>query len=167
MNSKNKKHITDNKRKIIFGLPVFYSLLFVICFMLFVVSPVSAASSNQGIGCGGGMGLIADLLCGLTGDKTADAKVIGKETNSVLSGVIGFLTVVAGLYFGIQMILGGFDWIGSSGDKGKLETARNKIIYAILGMTIVVASYVIIGLVATMLGVNILNPGQLLINMLK
>lgn len=127
-----------------------------------------AADSTQRLGCGGGFGMIGDILCKLSGtDSKADAVVVGTQTNKAISGLIGFLTVVAGLWFGIQMILGGYDWLSSGGDKGKLETARNKIVYAIIGMVVVVGSYIIIGLIGTLLGIRIFNPGQMLIDIIK
>lgn len=145
----------------------FFLLVCVVFLIFFSVSPVMAASTGIGCDPNSSFGLIAEALCKLTGNKTGDAVKVGTLTNQLMSGIIGFLTVVAGLWFGLQMILGGYDWINSAGDKGKLETARNKIIYALLGIGIVVGAYVIIGLIGTLLGLQILNPGEIISNIVK
>ena len=90
---------------------------------------------------------------------------VGNVFNKVVSGFIGFLTLIASLWFGLQIILSGYDWISSGGDKGKIETARNKITYSIIGLTIVVSAWVIISLIGKMLGLDILNPGSIFPNL--
>jgi hypothetical protein len=134
--------------------------LFVILVFYAAAPSLAATGGDKGLGCGGGLGPIAEALCNITKDNGAEQT--GIYTNKVISGIIGFFTIVSGLWFGIQMILGGVDWINSAGDKGKLETARNKIVYAIIGFGVVVAAYIIIGLVGTMMGVQILNPGEII-----
>ena len=82
--------------------------------------------------------------------------------NKVISGFIGFMTIVAALWFGVQIIMAGYDWIGSGGDKAKMETAKNKITYALIGLVVVVAAWVIMGIIGKILGLDILNPGAIL-----
>lgn len=41
-----------------------------------------------------------------------------------------------------------FDWLTSAGDKGKLESARNKMIQSTIGLIILVSLYTIIGLIS-------------------
>ncbi|MFH2021698.1 MAG: hypothetical protein ABIJ33_00230 [Patescibacteria group bacterium] len=48
------------------------------------------------------------------------------------------------LYF----IWGAVEWISSGGDKNKLESARNKMLHAVLGLIILVSSFVIIGFIS-------------------
>ena len=47
----------------------------------------------------------------------------------------------------VQFIWGAVDWISSGGDKGKIESARNKITQAIIGLIILVSSFTILGYV--------------------
>ncbi|MFH2118380.1 MAG: hypothetical protein ABII10_01440 [Candidatus Paceibacterota bacterium] len=56
------------------------------------------------------------------------------------SALIG-LGAIAVLVF---LIWGAFEWITSEGDKGKLEKARNRITQAIVGLIILVGSFVIL-----------------------
>lgn len=45
----------------------------------------------------------------------------------------------------IFFIWGAIEWIGSGGDKGKVENARNRITQAVIGLIVLVGSYAIVG----------------------
>jgi len=50
------------------------------------------------------------------------------------------------------LIYGGIKWILSGGDKQAVESARNHIVAAIVGLVIVAGAFVIIGVVFKLLG---------------
>jgi cytochrome bd-type quinol oxidase subunit 2 len=52
----------------------------------------------------------------------------------------------------IFFILGGIDWIRSEGEKQKIESARKKLTYAIIGLVVVFLSFLITRFVGSMLG---------------
>lgn len=83
----------------------------------------------------------------------------GITTANIISSIIGFLTIVAGLWFMIQFILGAVSWISAGGDKGKVQQAKDKITQAVIGLAIVVAAYAIAGLIGNILGLDFLNIG--------
>lgn len=104
--------------------------------------------------------------CGLLGPfcrltQATDAAEAFKAFATVISNVIGVLTVVAGLWFGFQLIIGAYAWMSSGGDKAQLEGARNRITHAFLGLIIVVASIAVIGVFGKFLGWNILDFSKL------
>lgn len=142
------------KALLIFLLHGIYSLLF--------TSQVFAQGSSEGLGCGGGFGPIAEALCGV-----ASEEVVGQRLNILLSGIIGFMTLVAGLWFVFQLIRAGYRWIGAGGDKQAVEDAISGIRNALLGLIVVVSAWILAGLVGKMLGFDILNPGQLIIDLGK
>ena len=115
------------------------------------------AQSSKGLGCGGGLGEIGKLLCGVSSIAT-----VGTRLNSVLSGIIGFLTIIAALWFLIQFIIAGYNFINAGGDKGRATEAKEKITNAIVGLLIVVAAWVIVAVIGKLLGLEILNPGGVL-----
>lgn len=78
---------------------------------------------------------------------------------SFVSAILGILTFLAAVFFVVQFVIGGFMWVSSGGDKGKLEQARNRMVYGVIGMIIIVASYSIIGLLGSLLGIDLLRPG--------
>lgn len=101
---------------------------------------------GPGIG-GSGLGPFANT----TSEVTAVANIA-----RVVSSVIGFITLAAGIWFLLNFILGGFEWIASGGDKHKLENAQHKLTNAFIGLIIVVASWAILALASTFFGVDLL-----------
>lgn len=95
---------------------------------------------------------------------TADQVSALRQITNIVSAVIGILTVAATLWFLVQLLIGGINWISSGGDKGKLETARNRITNAFLGLIIVVAGWSILSIAGKFIGYDILisDPGALL-----
>ena len=87
---------------------------------------------------------------------------IGQKLTTGISSIIGFLTIVAGLWFLFQFIIGGLQWLGSSGDKTALEGAQKKLTNAFIGLVIVVVAIAIINILGTFLGFDILNPASFL-----
>lgn len=63
--------------------------------------------------------------------------------------LIFVLGVIIALIF---LIYGGIKWVLSGGDKSAVETARNHIVAAIIGLIIVVGAFFIIGLIFQLLG---------------
>lgn len=81
----------------------------------------------------------------------------------LLSGVIGFLTVGAILWFVLQIIFASYSWITSAGDPKAVGQAREKILFGAVGLIVVLGALVLVSLIGFLLGVpNILNIGELL-----
>ena len=133
-----------------------FRLLSLVIFLFSFPSSVFAQTTGTGLGCGEGFGLIAKALCSSKGTSA------GENLNSVVSAIIGFMTVIAGIWFMFQIIIAGYDWISAGGDKTKTEAAMHRIRNALIGLVIVVAAWVIVGVFGTILGLDILNPGNVL-----
>ena len=106
-------------------------------------SPLTLPPINQGQGLGG------------FSNFTDTATVV----RNIVSSLIGFLTIIAGLWFLIQFMLGAVSWISAGGDKGKVTQAKDKLTQAVIGLAIVVAAYTIAGLLGKILGLNFLDIG--------
>lgn len=81
---------------------------------------------------------------------TGYADNIGKLISFVLRVV---LAIGALLVFG-YLVMGGIEYITSGGEKGKTESARNKITAAIVGLIILAASWAILNLALSFLGLG-------------
>ncbi len=82
-------------------------------------------------------------------------------SSTPIGAVIGFI-VGAAVVFGIIaallfIIIGAFQWITSGGDKAKVETARNHIVTAIVGLIIIFLSLVIVNFALQILGIGSLS----------
>ncbi|OGG01628.1 hypothetical protein A2Z33_07625 [Candidatus Gottesmanbacteria bacterium RBG_16_52_11] len=90
-----------------------------------------------------------------------------KAIIDAVSSVIGFMTVVASIWFLLQLLIGGINWISSGGDKGKLQSARDRITNAMIGLIIVVAAWAILAVAGQFFGwADILDPAKIL-NLIK
>jgi hypothetical protein len=122
-----------------------------------------AQGTSQGMGSisGGGLGPFGQNPA--SSGTTALTQITG-----VVSSVIGFMTVLAGIWFMFQLLIGGYEWISSGGDAKKLETARNRLSHAFIGLIIVVGSWALLAVAGQFFGYDILlsNPGTV-INQLK
>ncbi|MFH1186633.1 MAG: hypothetical protein V1697_00505 [Candidatus Levyibacteriota bacterium] len=80
----------------------------------------------------------------------------GADTGSqIISLSVTVLFIVAILLALIFLIWGGIDWTTSQGDKNKVHAAREKIVYSIIGLSVVLLSFFIVSLVSGILGVKL------------
>lgn len=75
--------------------------------------------------------------------------------NQMLSSVLSIVLTLATIAVLFFLIWGGMDWLTSGGDKGKTESARNKITAAIIGLIIVISAWAIMLFVQQLTGVVI------------
>lgn len=74
-----------------------------------------------------------------------------------LGSIFTALMAIAALSVLIFLIWGAFDWINSGGEKGKVESARNKMTGAIMGLVVLACVFVIFAFIQQLLGIQILN----------
>ncbi len=89
----------------------------------------NAASGSNCVSTGGG-----NVQSGLQGIATSVTK---------------WFSIIVGAISVIMIIYGGFRYITSGGDSGKVGSAKNTIIYAIIGLIIVALAQLIVNLVLT------------------
>lgn len=77
-----------------------------------------------------------------------------------ISNIIGFLTVLAGLFFIFYFILAAFNWVTAGGEQSKLQKARDQMINGVIGLILIVAAYGVIGLIGSVIGLDLLNPAD-------
>ena len=73
-----------------------------------------------------------------------------------VSNIIGILTIVAVIFFIIQIIFAGYGFLSSEGDEKKMETNRSRLTNGVLGLFIVVVAVGIGSLIAKLTGLE--NP---------
>lgn len=76
---------------------------------------------------------------------------------SLVSGFIGAFFIFAFIIAIFYLLLGGFNWITSGGDKAKLQAARDEITNALIGLVVVGAGWAMMTLVGDFLGIQFPN----------
>ena len=106
-------------------------VLTVLGYFLVAVSPVYAQTKN----CGdpGAPACFSDLII-------------------TIKNIIKLLAPAAGLAFFIMLLVGGFQFILSGGDAKAAAGARNTMTFALIGIILVIASWLIIALIAQITG---------------
>ena len=67
---------------------------------------------------------------------------------------LGF--IIGAIVFVAMLILGAIQWMTSGGDKAGLESARSKIVSALVGIAILFSAYAIIKIVEVFFGTDLL-----------
>lgn len=71
----------------------------------------------------------------------------GTTVNEVIAVVVNILSTIVGIVAVIMLIIGGFKYVTSSGDSNNVQSAKNTILFAIVGLVIVAAARIIVGFV--------------------
>ena len=78
----------------------------------------------------------------------------------VINDVTSLLFTIAAVSCLVFLIWGGIDFIISGGDKSKADSARQRMMYAIIGMIVVASSFAVWKLVMEIVGISELKvPG--------
>jgi len=77
--------------------------------------------------------------------------------SNVIRVFFTFLIIMAAVFFFFNFIWGGIEWIGSGGDKNKLEEARGRVVNSIIGLLIVFSLYMILNFLNTIFNIDLLG----------
>lgn len=71
------------------------------------------------------------------------------------SRVLLYAIILAGFYFFVRLLLGGFMLLTSGGDPAKINSGKSSITAATIGLIIVVSTFFIAQILKTVLGINL------------
>lgn len=80
---------------------------------------------------------------------TRDLESGNDRASSIGEAIISIFSIVVGAVSVIMIIVGGFRYIVSNGDSNAVQGAKNSILYAIVGLVIVLFAQVIVRFVLT------------------
>jgi hypothetical protein len=79
--------------------------------------------------------------------------LITEMIGNLLTAALGIATIILLVW----IVMGGFEWILSNGEKQGLENARNKITNGIIGLVIIALAVAIFIFIGEVLGINVLK----------
>ncbi len=83
----------------------------------------------------------------------------GATLGKLLSPLIQNALIFTALAAFVATIFAGFQYITSQGDKAKVQQATNMLNYALIGLVLAVAAFVITQIIGKIGGFDFLNPG--------
>lgn len=123
---------------------------------MFVSAIAAGVLLLPGVALAENVGTSPDINGGLCAGATLDATAINatdcnvdkegaaQNVQSIVTTVINVFSWVVGVVSVIAIILGGFKYITSGGDANGVSSAKNTILYAIVGLVIVALAQVIV-----------------------
>lgn len=69
--------------------------------------------------------------------------------NTTIGNVVTIFSVIVGVVAVIMIIVGGFKYVTSNGDSSQITSAKNTIVYAIVGLIIVAIAQILVRFVLT------------------
>ncbi len=131
------------------------ALSIIVCSLLplFVAAPASAATDLFKGNVQNSNG-INQSVCQQPGANTsAVCQTTGINPLSGSGGLLGkatrIISIIAGMAAIILIVVGGFMYVTAGGDSGKISTARNTIVGAVVGLVIIMLAQVIVLFVAS------------------
>lgn len=108
---------------------------------LFILSPMVSASPADVIG----------------GDVCSDNELCNSDTAgsglfSIIKTIVQVMLVVGGIVAVIMIIMGGIKFIISNGNQEKIKSARDTILYSVVGLVVTIVAFAVVSFVTTELG---------------
>ena len=104
-----------------------------------VALPAAAQTTPEQSACEGSGGTWSKGGC-TQGARTLTGTI--KSAGNIIVFITGAISV-------LMIIIGGFRYTTSNGDQGSLTSAKNTILYAVIGLVVSVAAYAIVNFVLT------------------
>jgi hypothetical protein len=121
------------------------SLVLVCCCVMSASLSVQAGGTDilrPGAGCGGGNGTDQSAVCTDTGKANQDSAA--DPLIDRLQKIADIVAFVAGAAAILLILVGSIQYITSAGDSNKVSNAKNTIIYALIGLIVIVLAASII-----------------------
>jgi TRAP-type C4-dicarboxylate transport system permease small subunit len=87
--------------------------------------------------------IITKFATGSTIDPVQGGNTLTDDITNIINAVVGVLGIVCV----IVMIIGGVQYMTSSGDAGKVKTAKNTILYGLIGLIICALAFALVNFV--------------------
>lgn len=105
------------------------------------LAPVGVVHADTSGELGSGVNAAGGGTCG---DASKGQPSCQSVINGKIASVVNILSSLVGVVAVIMIIIGGFRYITSAGDSNRVSSAKNTIIYALIGLVIVALAQVIV-----------------------
>lgn len=99
---------------------------------------------------------LAQLLPNYT-DPTGNTPAQISDFEALFARLLYYILGFAAIVVFVMFLLGGFKWLTSAGNPKNVESARNTLTYAVVGLIVILFSYIILVLINTITGAPVTN----------
>lgn len=89
----------------------------------------------------------------IDGNNVEVATLQGLEC--LFRNLVGAITTLAGIVFGVMLVVGGFKLIFAGGDKQKIQSAQKTFTYAVIGLALMIVSWFVLMLIEEFTGITV------------
>lgn len=86
--------------------------------------------------------VIADQCKGVTDSSICNNQ--DADANGIVNTIVNLLLYIIGAISVVMIIVGGLLYTLSAGDSGKVTTAKNTILYAVIGLVVAFVAYAVV-----------------------
>jgi hypothetical protein len=111
-----------------------------------VLAPaVVSAQDNANVNIGNCLSQGSGLTTGTGTTCTASDTATGtQKIQDIVTLIVNIFSIIVGIVAVIMIVVGGFKYITSGGDSGNITSAKNTIVYAVIGLVIVALAQFIV-----------------------
>lgn len=120
--------------------------------MLLAPAGASAQADTHNLCAGADLQLGADSTPCQTTDSQGHPTDAASKATTLIADVLNFISIVAGVVAVIMIIYGGFRFVTSGGNPESTKSARNTILFALVGLVIVAFAQLIVKFVLQKIG---------------
>lgn len=106
-----------------------------------LLMPVTAFAASS---TGGSSGEACSAISSISPNGGTCDKSSGPSVNKLIKTAINLLSLVAGVIAIIMLIVSGLKYITSQGDSNSISSAKNSLLYAIIGLVVVVFAQILV-----------------------
>jgi hypothetical protein len=103
------------------------------------------------------MSLVAQITNPVIKNSAINDQTGNEFFKQLVPNLVGLAFVGGVLIFFFMMLVGAIQWITAGGDKASLETARGRVTSAIVGVILLLSTFVIIKIIEQFFNVHILT----------
>ena len=109
------------------------------------VPAIASAATTTTTNIGDCLAQGSDLTTG-AGDTCngGDTSTSANTLQNIVTTVLNIFSIVVGIVAVVMIVVGGFKYITSGGDSGKITSAKNTIVYAVIGLVVVALAQFIV-----------------------
>lgn len=109
-----------------------------------VVPAVASAEDNPNVNIGNCLSQGSGLTTGTGTTCTASPDTGTQKIQDIVTLIVNIFSIIVGIVAVIMIVVGGFRYITSGGDSGNITSAKNTIVYAVIGLIIVALAQFIV-----------------------